>query len=395
MDSLLEDVRSLFLPATSEHAAKSQRIGAELEMIPLHAANGKRVLAQSGSPSGSEFVTSLGREFGWDEQRMDPDPSTWDFADGRVTFEPGGQIELSSAVFPTGSALIQSMQRWMSLFNSRAKNAGIELRTVGIDDRNPITDVPLQLGRDRYTAMTRYFDSIGPFGIVMMRQTASLQINVDRGERPLERWHLLNSLAPYLIAIFANSPSYAGADTGHKSYRAHIWRMLDPRRTGITWDARDPIGRYLEFALDAPVILSSREGYPTFRELLEEKSATKEIWDVHLSTLFPEIRPREYFEIRSIDAIEPAHVCAAVALVCGVVYAENSALAAMELLGDPDPALLVRAGQVGLDDSEICVRSTTLVQLAIEGCRALGPAYIGQPEIRAAESFFANRGLLN
>jgi glutamate--cysteine ligase len=171
--------------------------------------------------------------------------------------------------------------------------------------------------------------------------------------------------------------------------------MLDPRRTGIAWDARDPIGRYLEFALDAPVILAPKGSrYPTFRQLLEEDSATKEMWDVHLSTLFPEIRPREYFEIRSIDAMEPAHLSAAVALVCGVVYAKNSALAAMELLGDPDPDLLVRAGQAGLDDPRICARSTTLVQLAIEGCHALGPAYIGQSDIQTAEKFFADRGLL-
>ena len=53
--------------------------------------------------------------------------------------------------------------------------AGIQLLARGVDPYNDIEDVPLQLNRDRYARMTRYFDSIGPSGVLMMRQTAALQ----------------------------------------------------------------------------------------------------------------------------------------------------------------------------------------------------------------------------
>ncbi len=388
-ESLLEDVRSLFLPATNESSRNSRGVGAELEMIPVESATGRRILAHSENSSGAGFVASLGKELGWTEVRMDPDPSCWEFQDGRLTFEPGGQIELSSAVFPTASGLIASLEKWMAVISSRAAHTGIELKTFGIDDLSSIQDVPLQLHRERYSAMTNYFESIGAFGILMMRQTASLQINVDRGEQPTDRWRLLNALAPYLVAIFANSPNYAGKSTGHKSYRAHVWRMLDAWRSGIPYDRADPIGRYLDFALDAPVILAQRGNvYPTFRELLVSDKPTKEMWDIHLTTLFPEIRPREYFEIRSIDAIDPAHVSAAVAFVCGLVYSDDSAAAAADLLGNPDALLLSRAGQFGLGDSEILARAITLVELALDGCRTLGPGYISKSDLIRAEVFF-------
>ena len=94
----------------------------------------------------------------------------------------------------------------------------IELLARGVDPYNDIKDVPLQLGRDRYARMTRYFDSIGPSGVQMMRQTAALQINLERGNDPKERWRLLNSLAPVIVALFAIAP--VRSTEGRASYRA-------------------------------------------------------------------------------------------------------------------------------------------------------------------------------
>ena len=388
-DTLRQSVRNLFLAEDEESRTESTAIGAELEMVPVRSETGERVFAQDGSPSGSELAVSVAREFGWTEEPMGSDPSCWSFADGRLTFEPGGQIELSSAVFPSASQLLESMKQWMHELRDRAASLGVELQTIGIDPHNPIERVPLQLHRERYEAMTSYFESIGPYGVLMMRQTASLQINVDRGRNPLERWRLLNALAPYLVAIFANSPRYNGAPTGHKSFRAHIWRSLDPRRTGLAY-GNDPIAHYLDFALDAPVILVKHgKRHLSFRELLaSDDSVTQETWDVHLSTLFPEIRPREYFEIRSIDSIDPEYLAAAVCLVAGVVYANDASLAAADLLGEPDDSLLTRAGVSGLDDTGLRDRASRLVRIALDGCASLGHAYFAQSHLQQAEEFF-------
>ena len=387
MERARESIRELFLAAEDESRRKSKAIGAELEMIPVCARTGQRVLAQTGTPSGTALARAIADDFGWTEEEMGSDPSCWNFPEGRLTFEPGGQIELSSAVFSSASQLIDSMQRWTAALGSVATRHGVELLTRGIDARNPIDRVPLQLHRERYEAMTRYFESIGPYGVVMMRQTASLQINVDRGENPPDRWRLLNALAPYLVAIFANSPRYEAAPTGHKSYRAHVWRNLDPHRTGLPY-GDDVVQHYMDFALDAPVILDREDRHSSFRALIADGSASEEMWEVHLSTLFPEIRPREYFEIRSLDANSPNHLPAAICLVAGIVYVEEFAFAAARLLGTPDPGLLSRAGETGLTDPHLRKMAIRLVELALGGCAALGQAYLAPSHIESAKLFF-------
>jgi len=384
-ESLLEDIRELFQPAPSQ----SRMIGAELEMIPSIRKTGERVLAQEGRPCSADFLRKFAGESGWTEERMGQDPSCWTSPAGRITFEPGGQIELSSSVYPSANELLQSMEKWIALLQEHAQAEGVELKTLGIEDRVPIERVPPQLHRDRYVKMTHYFESIGPYGVLMMRQTASLQINVDRGPRPAERWRLLNALVPFLVAIFANSPRYAGMETNHKTYRANVWRLLDPQRTGVRYDPADPAECYLQFALDAPMILGNESNhFPTFRQVLDDRRADKEKWETHLSTLFPEIRPRNYFEIRSIDAISPEHLPAPIAFIVGLVYDDASANAALELLGDPDPELLALAGARGLSNSLLTQRAGALAHLALEGCRSLGNSYISTAYMTRAEQFF-------
>lgn len=388
-DDLLESVLRLFSPAGEVAARNSMSLGAEIEMIPVSTQTGQRVLAQGQSPSGAELLAAMGHEHGWAEEEMDSDPSCWTLKDGRVTFEPGGQIEFSSAVFPTADSLIDALDVWLPRFREQARRMGIALKTIGIEESVSIDRVPLQLQRERYRIMTRYFNSIGSFGVVMMRQTASLQINVDRGEFPLERWRLLNALAPYLVAIFANSPQYDGEQTGHRSYRAHVWRNLDSRRTGIVYKAGAEAERYLEFALNAPVILGSgSDQFPTFAQILTDGCATPDLWETHLSTLFPEIRPRDYFEIRSIDSIKPEFVSAAIALVAGLTYHEKTAMDAAALLGEPSSELLAMAGTMGLSDPTIQAKAAALTQLAIEGCRGLGAGYISAEKLSRAMEFF-------
>jgi glutamate--cysteine ligase len=387
---LLDDVgQRLFAPALSPHP---HAIGLELELIPLHQSTRARALA-TGSKRGStaDVLSRLGETEGWDEQSNDHDPPSWMLADGaRISFEPGGQIEISTAPKPTASEVIDSTQSLVRVIRDAMTKAGIELVARGVDPYNEIEDVPLQLNRDRYARMTRYFDSLGPSGVLMMRQTAALQMSLERGAEPLARWRLLNSLAPIIVALFANSRRYAGKQTEWASYRARLWRTLDPSRTGIIYDETRPVDRYLAFALNA-VAMRSGDGevYRLFREWMTDTAVTREDWLFHLSTLFPEVRPKEFFELRSIDAIEPDALAAPVLFVTGLTYDEESAHRAMELTGAPSEKLLERAGRLGLADPEIRRIASRLVVLALDGARRLGNDYLRRSHLEAAYQHFA------
>lgn len=342
--------------------------------------------------STSEVLSRLGRREGWREQSIDKDPPSWNLEDGaRISFEPGGQIEISTAPQPSGSAVIDSTQGLVAILRDAMSNAGIELLARGVDPYNDIDVVPLQLHRERYDGMTRYFDSIGPSGVRMMRQTAALQMNLERGEDPKSRWRLLNGLAPIVVALFANSRRYAGGSTEWASYRAQLWRTLDPSRTGIAYDETGHVERYVGFALDAIAMRSGDDGsaYRAFREWMLEPGVSREDWLFHLSTLFPEVRPKEFFELRSADTIEPDELAAPVVFVTGLVYDEESARHAAELIGAPSEALLERAGRLGLADTELHRIALRLTTLALDGARQLGRDYLRPSHLAAANQYFA------
>lgn len=386
---LLEDVRQrLFAPIRS---ANPHAVGLELELIPVHKATRTRVLATDDARVSTAPVLSLlGQREGWLEQSNGGDPPSWKLADGaRISFEPGGQIEISTAPKPSASDVIDSTQSVVKMLRGAMSNAGIELLARGVDPFNAIDAIPLQLHRARYAEMTRYFDSIGTSGVQMMRQTAALQMNLERGEDPKSRWRLLNSLAPIVVALFANSKQYSRKPTGCASYRAQLWKTLDPSRTGIIYDEAAPGERYLRFALDATAMRGGGPEYRAFREWIREPTINGDDWLFHLSTLFPEVRPKEFFELRSADTIEPDALAAPVVFVTSLVYDEESAHRTAELIGAPSEKLLERAGRLGLADPEIRRIVSRLVVIALEGARRLGVEYIRRPHLEGAYQYFA------
>jgi glutamate--cysteine ligase len=387
---LLDDVRQrLFAPVKS----KSPRaVGLEIELIPIHAETRRPALPKSaGSPSTADIISRLAQRHGWLEESVENDPPSWTLDDGtRISFEPGGQIEISSRPHATASSVIDSTRALVAVLRAAMTTEGIDLLARGVDPYNDIGAVPLQLHRERYERMTRFFESIGPSGVRMMRQTAALQINLERGEDPQFRWRLLNDLAPIVTALFANSRDYAGKSTEWASYRSHLWRTLDPSRTGIIYEEPGYAEKYLSFALDAFAMRSRGGGkvYRTFREWMREPGIDETEWLFHLSTLFPEVRPKEYFELRSADTIEPALLFAPVVFVTGLVYDDESARKATEFLGLPDPILLLRAGSRGLKDQEVWRLASALCGFAIEGAARLGDDYISARHREEASAYF-------
>jgi glutamate--cysteine ligase len=270
------------------------------------------------------------------------------------------------------------------LLQQAANAEGIELLTNGIDPYNDIEGAPLQLTSSRYANMARYFDTIGPAGARMMRQTVAVQVNIALGRDPIRRWRLLNALAAPLIALFANSPRYAGRDTGYGSFRSQVWRETDPARTGVFPNARDPIAEYLDFGLNAPALLSpfGDQDFRPFRDWMEEAKLPD--WRAHLTTLFPDVRPKGYFEVRSVDAQPPVRYGALTALVCGVVLDETASSEAERILPAPSRALVERAGRHGVSDSEMLDLCRQLTEIARQGCHRLGEEFLSGVQLEIA-----------
>jgi glutamate--cysteine ligase len=369
-----------------------RRVGAEVELIPLEAATGRRCPLEPGAVPGTlPFLRRFGARQGWREITTAKGTPSFQLAvGGTLTFEPGGQLEYGSPPCHSPSALLALLRSVVLPLRAAAASEGIELLAAGLDPCNSADAAPLLLRTPRYSRMAAYLAGIGPAGARMMRQTAAFQVSVDLDDEPALRWRVLNAAAAYAVAIFANSPVYEGRPTGCRSARAEVWRTLDPARTGLPWDGRDPIGRYCDFALHAPaILLPELDGeYRPFGEWLRHARPTLEEWREHLSTLFPEVRPRGHLELRSCDAVSPQWYAAPVALAVGITYDPWALRAAADLLGHPDVDLLRRAGLAGLSDPAIARVAADLADIAIAGCEHLGPAYFNPADVEQARAFF-------
>ncbi|HET6779052.1 MAG TPA: glutamate-cysteine ligase family protein [Gemmatimonadales bacterium] len=369
-----------------------RRLGAEVELIPVEAATGRRCgIDSEGALSTLPFLRAYGIKQSWRESLTGKGTPCFTLPEGgTLTFEPGGQLEYSSPPFSSASALLEVLRGVIPPLRAAAAGDGIDLLAIGLDPYNSEQEAPMLLQARRYERMAEYLARRGPAGARMMRQTAAFQINIDFDDEPWLRWRVLNAAAPFFVAIFANSPIYAGERTGHQSSRADAWRKLDPARTGLPYQEDAPVHAYLDFALNAPAILLPEvEGeHRTFGEWLVGASITPEEWQEHLSTLFPEVRPRGHLELRSTDAIASDWYAAPLALAAGILYDSHALRAAADLLPPPDLGLLERAGRLGVHDVAIASTSADLFELALAGCARLGPTYFHPSDLEQARAYF-------
>ena len=384
---LLQDLRSHAFAL--DRPPGPLRIGAEVELIPVSLETGAQVpIVSEDGLSTLPLLRRFGRRHGWTEQPSAYGVPQWTLPDGgTISYEPGGQVELSAAAFPTATALIRNLRATVLPLTDFARDAGIGLLSVGVEPRNGLEDVDLQLPGTRYVRLTRFLAGIGTGGERMMRQTAAMQVSVDFGAEPLLAWRVMNAMAPYVTALFASSPVYRGEPTGHRSYRARIWRELDGGRTGI-FPCADPVAEYLDFALAAPaILLGDGARWRPFAEWNAEGCTGPDEWRAHLTTLFPEVRPKGFAEMRSADAVAPEWYAAPLVLLAGILHHPPSLRAAADLLGAPDPALLHAAGRDGLSDPRIAATARDLSELSMAGAAAL-PGFFSAADLDGAAAYF-------
>lgn len=386
MTRLRERVGNLFRPGPE------QRIGVEVEAIP--------VAADTGRPVGPEAlvrtVRELAGERGWPEStNYAGAPSFATPSGGLLTFEPGGQIEYATAPMLHLGRLDDDVQTTLRPLGERLAAEGVRLLSRGLDPHTPLSATRLHIAGERYSRMTEHLGRIGSSGHRMMRQTAALHLNVDVAGPPFEGWRAACAIAPALLAAFANSPDVEGRPSGHRSTRAAQWRLLDPSRTGLVATGPDPVEEYLEFALRADAFLLGPAHGPArpFEAWLAEASDAQ--IDAHLSTLFPEVRPRGYLEVRSVDALPLRWIAVPTALVVGLLFhpASRAEAAAMPPWTAEE---LEWAGRCGLSDPGIAGRIERLFDLAESGLASLGPAVAPEAirdRVRDYRANMTDRGL--
>ncbi len=339
--------------ADGSKPASAWRIGTEHEKFPFDKAT-LRPLPYDAANGIRAILTGLTR-FGW--QPVNEGPNVISLAQkgkGTISLEPGGQLELSGAAVETLHQTHAEITEHLEQVHAVCGALNVGMLGLGMTPDWTRADIPW-MPKGRYAIMRRYMPTVGTMGIDMMTRTCTVQVNLDYASEAdmVKKLRVSLALQPLATALFANSPFTEGKDNGYLSFRANIWRHTDPARTGMlpfAFEDGMSFERYVDYLLDVPMYFVYRDGFidvagQSFRDFMNGRLAalpgeapTVADWIDHMSTAFPEVRVKNYLEMRGADCGSAAHLAALPALWVGLLYDQHSLDGAWDLVKNWDEA---------------------------------------------------------
>jgi len=326
------------------------RIGTEHEKFGF-LKDGNRPLPYDGDSSVRAVLEGLRDRFEWLPIEEDGRLIGLKKNGASVSLEPGGQFELSGAPLEHIHQTCNEVGEHLKEVREISDEIGVAFLGLGFSPVWSLQETPM-MPKGRYKIMRDYMTKVGRLGRQMMFRSCTVQTNLDYSseEDMVKKMRVSLALQPVATALFANSPFNEGRTNGFQSYRAHVWTDTDPDRTGMlpfAFEEGFGFERYVDYVLDTPMYFVRREGEyldasgKSFRDFLDGKldvvpgdKPTMDDFDDHLSTLFPEVRLKQFLEMRGADSGPWSQICALPAFWVGLLYCEQSLNEAWDLVKD-------------------------------------------------------------
>ncbi len=238
-------------------------------------------------------------------------------ADGAsVTLEPGSQWEYSSAPQADVRTLDAECRAFVRETDEGIGDAPITPVALGYTPFADVEKIPW-VPKGRYVVMREHLGATGDLAHHMMKATCATQASFDfSDEADCARKVGVGMLtAPLTTAMFANSPVSQGKPNGWQSFRGHVWTRTDPLRAGFPDAARSfSFAKWVDYLLDVPMMFlyDDEHGWrpargASFRRWMDEgidgKYPDSADWELHLTSVFPEVRVKRFIEIRGADCV--------------------------------------------------------------------------------------------
>ena len=318
----------------------SQKIGMEYERIPV-SLYGKNNVPYEGDFGMCELLREFAKVDNWDYILDGNSIIGLKKIHETITLEPGCQFELSLEP----QEFVRDLKKRVEEINSAMKpildEFEIKFLNVGVSPKTTYKNIKL-IPKQRYHLMANYLWGI--LSDVMMRETAGIQVGIDFSSEAdaMRKFRLANLMMPFSTAMFANSSIRGGVDTGYKSFRALAWLNTDNERCGFATDFNKNMSfkDYVNQLLETPMIFINRggksvgmNGHLTFKQYMDDGfegfEPTIEDWRLHSNLYFPEVRLRNFIEIRNHDCVGGGLEYSVPALYKGIMYS-NSAMNEVE-----------------------------------------------------------------
>ena len=326
------------------------RIGTEHEKVAYNLRDNSP-LPYEGRPGIGLLLEGL-RRFGWQPIREGGNIIALRHpGGGGVTLEPGGQVELSGAPLRNIHETCNEVHTHLDQVRTVCDEIGAGVIGVGFIPKWPREAIPW-MPKARYEIMRAYMPAKGSLGLDMMLRTCTVQVNLDFSSEAdmVKKMRVAIALQPVAMALFANSPFTDGKPNGFLSFRSQTWMDTDPDRCGmLPFVFEDGFGyeRWVDYLLDVPMYFVYRNGRyvdvsgRSFRDFMggalegfEGQLPTMGDWIDQTTMPFPEVRLKQYIEMRGADGGPWARLCGLPALWVGIMYDDGALDAAWELCKD-------------------------------------------------------------
>ena len=325
------------------------RIGTEHEKF-VYDCKTHKPIPYDGKPGIRQLLEGMTR-FGW-KPVMEGENIIGHTLNGAcLSLEPGGQFELSGAALKSIHETCAEVNTHLDQVRAVANELNFGVLGLGYAPSWSLDEVPV-MPKGRYQIMRRYMPKVGAYGLDMMFRTCTVQVNLDFESEAdmVKKFRVGLALQPVTSALLANSPFREGRPNGFLSYRSQVWTDVDNARSGmLPWVFEDGMSfeRYVDYALDVPMYFVYRDGKyhdvagKSFRDFLERKipeaahfTPSMSDWADHLTTIFPEVRLKQFLEMRGADAGQWRRICGMPALWVGIFYDSVALDAAWDMVKD-------------------------------------------------------------
>ena len=371
------------------------RLGVEVEHFILDAES-RAAVPYSGQRGVRQILTWLMKSY--PEAEILPDDDFFGFRtpEFNITLEPAAQFEISIAPMESVRQIGEVYQGFSDNLNAVLAEYGYVLRNVGCQPVSRVAELEM-IPKRRYDLMNAHFQSFGTGGMEMMRGTASLQISIDyRSEADFRRKiQAACYYAPVLKLLCDHSPYFQGEPLLTRLKRTDIWRRTDPARCGIlpkVFSESYGFGDYAEFlGAMPPIFLKQGEqllptGFRTVAELFAGREMIEAEITHILSMAFPDVRLKQFLEIRFADSVPLPFMLAYCALIKGLLYSEEDLEYAQvqiadkgiseDLVREAEDALMERGWGAAVYVRPAKEQAETLLALARRGLPETEQAYL-------------------
>ena len=325
------------------------RIGTEHEKF-VYDLKSFKPLAYEGRPGIRQLLEGMAR-FDWKPVKEGENIIGHSLNGASLSLEPGGQFELSGAPLKNIHETCAEVNTHLAQTREVAAEIGAGVLGLGFAPTWSLEDVPV-MPKGRYGIMRRYMPKVGGYGLDMMFRTCTVQVNLDfRNEADMvKKFRVGLALQPVSTALLANSPFREGRPSGFLSYRAQVWTDVDNARAGMlpfVFESGMGFERYVDYVLDVPMYFVYRDGRyfdvagKSFRDFLGRKipevahiEPSLSDWADHLTTIFPEVRLKQFLEMRGADGGQWRRICGMPALWVGLLYDDTALDAAWDMVKD-------------------------------------------------------------